>query len=400
MPAGRPSATTRIVAGLLIGGLVGAIWPHAGVAVKPLADIFLRLIRMIVVPLVFSTLVVGIANAGDLKAMGRIGLKAIVYFELATTIALFLGLGLVNLFKPGEGVALPATADAAATVMPGGQVHGWDLLIRLFPTSLVDAMARGDVLQVVVFALFFGAGLSAIGARGRGLVAVLDATAQVMFRVTDYVMLLAPVGVFAAIAATVGANGLGVLATLGKLVALMYLALVIFAIAVLGGVASIIRVPFLKFMAAVREPLLIAFTTASSEAALPTAYEAMERYGVPQSIVGLVLPAGYSFNLDGSTLYLSLASVFVAQMAGIHLSWAQQLMMMLTLMLASKGVAGVPRGALVVLTATLTQFGLPLEGAVLLLGVDQLLDMGRTTVNVMGNCMATLVVAKWEGQLS
>jgi proton glutamate symport protein len=280
--------------------------------------------------------------------------------------------------------------------MAGAQVHGWDLVVRIFPTSIADAMAKGDVLQVVVFATFFGAGLSAIGARGKGLVDVLDAVAQVMFKVTDYVMSFAPIGVFAAIAATVGTNGLGVLAVLGKLVLLMYVALAIFVVVVLGGVARAIGVPFLKFIAAVREPLLIAFTTASSEAALPTAYEAMERFGVPKSIVGFVLPAGYAFNLDGSTLYLSLASVFVAQISGVHMSWPQQLMMMLTLMLASKGVAGVPRGALVVLTATLGQFGLPLEGAVLLLGVDQLLDMGRTMVNVMGNCMATLVVARWE----
>jgi proton glutamate symport protein len=332
--------------------------------------------------------------------MGRIGLKAIVYFELATTAALFLGRTLVNMFKPGEGIGTPlVAADASVAAMAGAQVHGWDLIVRMFPTSFADAMARGDVLQVVVFAIFFGAGLSAIGARGTTLVDVLDATAHVMFKVTDFVMLFAPVGVFAAIAATVGANGLGILAVLGRLVALMYVALAIFVVVVLGGVSRMIGVSFLKFVGAVREPLLIAFTTASSEAALPTAYEAMERFGVPSSIVGLVIPAGYAFNLDGSTLYLSLASIFVAQMAGIHLSWPQQLTMMLTLMLASKGVAGVPRGALVVLTATLGQFGLPLEGAVLLLGVDQLLDMGRTMVNVMGNCMATVVVARWEGQL-
>jgi proton glutamate symport protein len=400
MAVSRPSVTVQIIAGLVLGVAVGALWPRAGAAVRPLADIFLRLIKMIVAPLVFSTLAVGIAKAGGLKTMGRIGLKAIVYFELATTAALFLGLALVNMFKPGEGIGTPlVAADASVAAMAGAQVHGWDLIVRMFPTSFADAMARGDVLQVVVFAIFFGAGLSAIGARGTTLVDVLDATAHVMFKVTDFVMLFAPVGVFAAIAATVGANGLGILAVLGRLVALMYVALAIFVVVVLGGVSRMIGVSFLKFVGAVREPLLIAFTTASSEAALPTAYEAMERFGVPSSIVGLVIPAGYAFNLDGSTLYLSLASIFVAQMAGIHLSWPQQLTMMLTLMLASKGVAGVPRGALVVLTATLGQFGLPLEGAVLLLGVDQLLDMGRTMVNVMGNCMATVVVARWEGQL-
>jgi proton glutamate symport protein len=397
----RPSLTVQIVAALVLGVALGAMWPAGGIAVRPLADIFLRMIRMIVVPLVFSTLVVGIANAGDLKAIGRIGLKALVYFEVATTVALFLGLALVNLFKPGVGATLAvSTFDGVVAASAVNQVHGWELIVRMFPTSIVDAMARGDVLEVVVFATFFGAAVSAIGPRGRSVVDVLDAVAQAMFKLTGYVMLFAPFGVFAAIAATVGANGVGVIATLSKLVVLMYAALAIFAFVVLASVSAIVRVPFFTFLAAIREPLLIAFTTASSEAALPSAYEAMERFGVPQSIVGFVLPAGYSFNLDGSTLYLSLTSVFVAQMAGVHMSIGQQLTMMLTLMLASKGVAGVPRGAIVVLTATLGQFGLPLEGAMLLLGVDQLLDMGRTAVNVMGNCMATVVVARWEGELS
>jgi proton glutamate symport protein len=392
--------TTRIVVGLVLGVLVGYLWPAAGIAVKPIADAFLRMIKMIIAPLVFSTLVVGIAGTGDLKAMGRIGLKAIVYFEVATTIALFLGLALVNIFQPGTGLGLPIGADTtAAAGLVQNQQRGWDIFLHMFPTSVVDAMARGDILQVVVFSTFFGIAVAAIGSRGQAVLDVLESTAQVMFKFTGYVMWFAPFGVFAAIASTVGGKGIGVLFTLGKLVGLMYLGLTLFVLIVLGGVSYIIRVPFLAFVRAIREPFLIAFTTASSEAALPKAMEIMERFGVPKNIVAFVLPTGYSFNLDGSTLYLSLCSVFVAQLAGIQMTVGQQLVMMLTLMLTSKGVAGVPRASLVLLAATLSQFGLPLEGAAILLGIDQIMDMGRTSVNVMGNCIATAVVARWEGVL-
>ena len=394
------SITTQIVVGLALGVFVGYLWPAFGVAVKPLADAFLRMIKMIIAPLIFSTLVVGIAATGDLKAMGRIGLKAIVYFELATTIALFLGLLLVNVFQPGAGMSLPAGADPrTAAGLVQSQQHGWDIFLHMFPTSVIDAMARGDILQVVVFSTFFGIAVAAIGAKGQPVLEVLESTAQVMFRFTGYVMMFAPVGVFAAMASTVGSKGLGVLFTLGKLVGLMYIGLAIFALVVLGGVSYLIRVPFVSFVRAIREPFLIAFTTASSEAALPKAMEIMERFGVPKNIVAFVLPTGYSFNLDGSTLYLSLASVFVAQIAGVEMTIGQQLIMMLTLMLTSKGVAGVPRASLVVLAATLSQFNLPLEGAAILLGIDQIMDMGRTAVNVMGNCIATAVVARWEGVL-
>ena len=402
-----PSVTTQIFIGLALGVVVGYLWPShevngqhiAGFAeqIKPIADAFLRMIKMIIAPLLFSTLVVGIAGTGDLRSMGRIGFKAIVYFEVATTIALFLGLALVNIFKPGAGLAMPIADTTAAAAMAQNQQHGWDIFLHLFPTSVVDAMARGDILQVVVFATFFGIALAAIGPRGKPVLDVLESTASVMFKFTGYVMAFAPIGVFAAIAATVGAKGLAILFTLGKLIALMYLGLAIFVLVVLGGVSYLIRVPFLTFVKAIREPFLIAFTTASSEAALPKSLEVMERFGVPKNIVGFVLPTGYSFNLDGTTLYLSLASVFVAQLAGVPMTLGQQLVMMLTLMLTSKGVAGVPRAALVVLTATLTQFRLPLEGAAILLGIDQIMDMGRTAVNVMGNCISTAVVARWEG---
>jgi proton glutamate symport protein len=395
-----PTLTTQIFVGLILGIAVGYLWPGFGVAVKPLADAFLRMIKMIIAPLLFSTLVVGVAGTGDLKAMGRIGVKAIVYFEIATTIALFLGLVLVNTVKPGAGLTLPIGADtSAAAAMAQNQQRAWDILLHMFPTSVVDAMARGDILQVVIFSLFFGIAVAAIGPKGQPVVDVLDSTAQAMFKFTGYVMAFAPIGVFAAIASTVGGKGLSILFTLGKLVGLMYVGLAIFALLVLGSVSYLIRVPFVPFVKAIREPFLIAFTTASSEAALPKALEVMERFGVPKNIVGFVLPTGYSFNLDGSTLYLSLASVFVAQLAGIRMTLGQQLVMMLTLMLTSKGVAGVPRAALVVLAATLTQFGLPLEGAAILLGIDQIMDMGRTAVNVMGNCVATAVVARWEGVL-
>ena len=393
-----PDVTTQIFIGLLLGIVVGYLWPSFGVAIKPLADAFLRMIKMIIAPLLFATLVIGIAGTSDLKSMGRIGLKAIVYFEAATTIALFLGLALVNIFQPGAGQALPAGADTrAAAAMVQNQQQPWDIFLHLFPTSVIDAMARGDILQLVVFSLFFGIAVAAIGKKGQPVLDVLDGTAHAMFTFTGYVMAFAPVGVFAAIAATVGGRGLAILLMLGKLVVLMYVGLAIFVLIVLGGVSYLIRVPFLTFVKAIREPFLIAFTTASSEAALPKALEVMERFGVPKNIVGFVLPTGYSFNLDGTTLYLSLASVFVAQLAGIQMTLGQQLVMMLTLMLTSKGVAGVPRAALVVLTATLTQFGLPLEGAAILLGIDQVMDMGRTAVNVMGNCIATAVVARWEG---
>jgi proton glutamate symport protein len=395
----RPKLTTQIFLGLVLGVAVGSLWPAFGVAIRPIADAFLRLIRMIVAPLLFATLVTGIAGTHDLKSLGRIGFKAIVYFEVATTIALVIGLGLVNFFQPGAGLAIPiGSGDTSAVAsMAQNQQHGWDIFLHVFPTSVVDAMARGDILQVVVFASFFGVALAAIGVAGRPLYDVLESTALVMFKVTHYVMALAPLGVFAAIASTVGGKGLGVLITLAKVIALMYVGLILFVVIVIAGAAYLIRVPFLRFVAAIREPFLIAFSTASSEAALPKALEVMERFGVPKNIVAFVLPTGYSFNLDGTTLYLSLTSVFVAQLAGVHLTIGQQVTMMLTLMLASKGVAGVPRGALVVLAAMLTQFNLPLEGAAILLGIDQIMDMGRTAVNVMGNCIATAVVARWEG---
>ena len=393
------SRTTRIFAGALAGIALGVLWPSVAVALHPLADLFLRLVKMIVAPLIFTTLVAGIAGTGDLRTTGRMGLKALIYFEVATTFALAVGLLAVNLWQPGRGMsgALPVTADGAALSQQA--LGGWDLALHAVPTSVVDAMARGDMLQVVVFATFFGGALATMGTRARVLTEMLDVAAHAMFRVTDAVMLAAPVGVCAAIASTVGGKGVAVLISLGRLVGVTYAALVLFLLVVVVVVTRLVGVPLRRFVAAVREPAVIAFSTASSEAALPKAMTAMISLGVPERVVAFVLPAGYSFNLDGSTLYLSVCSVFVAQMAGVALTPGQQLLMMLTLMLASKGVAGVPRGALVVLAGLLAQFHLPLEAVAVLLGIDQVLDMGRTAVNVVGNCLASVVVARWEGVL-
>ncbi len=398
-----PSLTVQILVGLVAGIFIGWLEPGWGRAIKPMATIFLNMIKMIIAPLIFSTLVIGIAGTGDFKKVGRIGLKAIIYFEVATTIALLIGLFTVNVFRPGQYVPQSVTQSAApaqsATSLSQAHKSGSEFLINIFPTSVVDAMARGDILQLVIFSIFFGLALAAIGEKGRPLVSVLNAVAETMFKFTDFVMRFAPLGVMAAIAFTVGDKGLGVLRGYASLVVCFYGALVFFIFAVLFVVCAIIRVPFLRLFKAIREPFTIAFTTASSEAALPKAMEVMERFGCPRDIVGFVLPTGYSFNLDGATLYLSLASIFIAQVFGVPLDVKTQLAMMLTLMLTSKGVAGVPRASLVILAGTVASFNLPMEGVALLLGIDQILDMGRTATNVTGNCVATAVVARWEGVL-
>lgn len=398
-----PSLTVQILIGLVIGILIGWLEPGWGTGLKPMADIFLRMIKMIIAPLIFSTLVIGIAGTGDFKKVGRIGLKAIIYFEIATTLALLIGLVTVNVFKPGQYVPQTVAQEAAPAESAKKLVQepqsGSDFLIHVFPTSVVQAMAEGNILQLVVFSIFFGLALAAIGEKGQPLVSVLNTVAETMFRFTDFVMKFAPLGVMAAIAYTVGDKGLGVLKGYASLVVCFYGALIFFVFVVLFLVCVIIRVPFLRLFKVIREPFTIAFTTASSEAALPTAMESMERFGCPRDIVGFVLPTGYSFNLDGATLYLSLASIFIAQVYGVPLDFKTQLAMMLTLMLTSKGVAGVPRASLVILAGTVTSFNLPMEGVALLLGIDQILDMGRTATNVTGNCVATAVVARWEGVL-
>src|SRR5580692_3011952 len=390
----RPSLTTWILIGLVAGIAFGGVFPKAAQELGLLGTIFLNLIKAIIAPLLFGTLVVGIAGTGSIKTMGRIGGKAILYFEIVTTIALFIGLAAVNLVKPGAGVQL---AHEAPTGLPQTHQDFSQIVLHIFPTSIIDAMARGDVLQIVVFAFIFGAACAAIGAKARAVVEFCDSLSEVKFRFTNYVMLLAPIGVFGAIAATIGTNGTKVLVNLGKLIATLYAAQAIVVIVVFGATALIARVPIIKFIRYAREPFLIAFSTASSESALPLALENMAALGVPKHIVAFVLPTGYSFNLVGTTLYLSLASIFIAQAADLQMPFSTQLIMMLTLMLTSKGVAGVPRAALVILAGTVASFNLPAEGVALLLGVDTLMDMARTSVNVLGNCLASAVVARWEG---
>ena len=389
--------TRQILLGLLLG--IGAGWlagPEYAQYFRPFSQIFLRLVKMLIAPLIFSTLVAGIAGGGHLKVVGRMAVKALIYFEVVTTIAIAIGLAAVNLTRPGIGVVLPP--QTVKTLAPP---QTWqEFVLHVFPDSIVKAMAEGDVLQIVVFSLLFAFALNLLGEKGRPVVALCEAIAETMFRFTDIVMRYAPIGVGCAMAYTVAHGGLGVLWNLGKLVGTLYLALLVLIGAVFVPVALAFRVPLRKFVQAVREPAAIAFSTTSSEAALPRAMESMERLGVPRRIVALILPLGYSFNLDGSSLYISLAAIFVAQAAGVNLSFGQQFGMLLVLMLATKGIAGVPRASLVVLSGALMQYGLPLEGVAVLLGVDELMDMARTAVNLIGNCLATVVIARWEGEFT
>ena len=398
----KPSLTTQIMIGLVLGGVLGWLSPDWGNKVYFLRDIFLNLIKSIIAPLVFSTLVVGIAGGGDLKKVGRMGAKALLYFEVVTTLALFIGLGVVNLIKPGLGVSLAANASDVGQLAQNHPKTLVETLVHIFPASVVDSMVKGDVLQIVAFSVLFAMAVSAMGRKGEPILRFCESLSQVMFKFTGYVMMFAPIGVGAAMAHTIGTKGLGVLKNLALLIGSLYLALFIFVVVVLGAVAIIARVPIKQFIRAVREPFVIAFATTSSESALPKAMEVMERLGVPPRIVGFVMPTGYSFNLDGTTLYLAMASVFVAQAAeaatGQHMGFWRQLIMMLTLMVTSKGVAAVPRASLVILLATLASFNLPIEGVAVIFGIDELMDMGRTSVNVLGNCMATVVVARWEGE--
>lgn len=391
-----PSQTQWIFIGMAAGLIVGWLWPDIGTNLRPLSIIFIRLIKSLIAPLIFSTLVLGIAGHGDMKQVGRLGVKSLVYFEVVTTLALVVGLCAVNIIRPGAGVNLVAAEPVTDIV--ARQQSLTQVITHIFPQSVFEAAATGEVLQIVVFAVLFGFGLGFVAEEKRKIVlGFCDAIAETMFKVTGIVMRYAPVGVGAAIAVTVGHRGLGVLINLGLLILTLYGALILFVLVVLIPIMLIMRIPIGLFYRAVKEPALIAFSTTSSEAALPMAFQNLEALGVPRRIVSFVLPMGYSFNLDGSTLYLSLASVFVAQAAGVEMSIGQQVLMMLTLMLTSKGVAGVPRAALVVLAGALTAFGLPLEGVAVILGVDELLDMGRTLINVVGNSLATVVIARWEG---
>ena len=410
MPFRRISLTQWILIAMILGVALGALYPQtdvpgefAATALKPLSTIFLRMIKSVIVPIIFSTLVIGIAGHGDdMKRVGRLALKSIIYFEIVTTAALFIGLGAVNLVKPGVGVKLAAPADQAREMAATAKaLTPATFLEHIVPQSFFEAAVHNEVLQIVFWSILFGVGLSQVKGRPKELMlGTIEGLAEVMFKFTAFVMRYAPIGIGAAIAVTVSHSGLGVLKNLAMLILTLYGALVVLILAVLLPVALIARVPIRKFLAAVKQPALIAFSTTSSEAALPRAMQAMESIGVPRRIVAFVMPTGYSFNLDGTTLYLAVASIFVAQAAGHPLTLWHQLTMMLTLMLTSKGVAAVPRASLVILSGTLATFGLPLEGVAVILGVDELMDMGRTTVNLVGNCLATCVMARWEGEFT
>jgi proton glutamate symport protein len=392
---------------LVAGVLLGWLKPEWGNAVYFLRDIFLNLIKSVIGPLVFSTLVVGIAGGGELRKVGRMGVKALIYFEIITTAALFIGLAVVNLTKPGVGVSLSGSTEAIKSI---GENHPRTLvetLVHVFPSSVVDSLVRGDILQIVAFAVLFAMAVSAIGEKGKPVLRAMESLSQVMFKFTNYVMMFAPLGVFAAMAHTVGQQGPGVLISLANLIWTYYLAIGLFMFFVFGLVILLARVPLAQFARAVREPAAIALATTTSEAAMPKAMQAMERLGVPKRIVGFVMPTGYSFNLDGSMIFLGVSSLFVAQAAegstGQHMGWGQQLAMMLTFMVTSKGIAGVPRSSILVLLATMSSLMPPAAaaaGVAMVLGIDAIMDMGRSALNVIGNALATVVIARSEGEFN
>lgn len=394
--------TALIFLALILGVIFGHFCPDFAVKMRPLAVIFLRMVKMIIAPLLFATLVVGIAGHGSAKKLGKIGIKTIVYFEIVTTLALIIGLVIANIFKPGVGFVTGNTVHAIhmqeAGLMAGTQAHTSvsEMVTSIFPTSVVDAMAQGNLLQIVVFSIFFALAIVAVGKKAEPVLNILNSVSSIMFKFTEYVMYFAPVGIFGAIASTVGANGLSVLKSYCKIIGALYTALAVFVVLVLVIVCKIVKISFRNLVRALQEPALLAFTTASSEAAFPKAMDIMERFGVPKNIVGFVMPTGYTFNLDGSTLYLAMAVIFSSQIVGINLDINQQIIIMLALMLTSKGIAGVPRVSLIVLAGTLASFNIPILGVAILLGIDQILDMGRTTVNLIGNCVATVVIARWE----
>ena len=395
------SLTQWIIVAAFVGIALGIFFPEFAVKLDPLSQIFLRMIKSLIVPLIFSTLVIGIAGHGDdMKKVGRLALRSFIYFELVTTGALIIGLAAVNIIKPGIGVSLGAASATPGTELASHPVTLGGVLEHMVPQSFFDAAAHNEVLQVVFFAILFAVALTRQkGENKQRMLNFCASLSDLMFKFTELVMAYAPIGIGAALAVTIGHSGIGVLVGLGKLVLTLYGALIVFALVVLLPVAIFSRIPLRAFIRAVRQPALIAFSTASSEAALPLAMERMEQMGVPKRIVAFVMPTGYSFNLDGSTLYLAVASVFAAQAGGIHMTLGQQLVMMLTLMLTSKGVAAVPRASLVILSGALTLFGLPIQAVAVILGVDAFMDMARTTVNLIGNCLASAVMARWEGEL-
>ncbi len=394
--------TLLIFIALILGIIFGCVAPDWAVKMQPFATIFLRMVKMIIAPLLFATLVVGIAGHGDVKQLSKIGIKTIIYFEVVTTLALFIGLVAGNIFKPGIGFNLDATAGnlKAAGLMAATDAHTsiHEMIINIFPTSIVDAMATGNLLQIVVFSIVFALAICTVGKAAEPVLDILKSLSKIMFKFTEYVMYFAPIGIFGAISYTIGTNGIKVLTGYFKVIFSLYAALAIFVVLVLIIACKIAKISFRALIRTLEEPALLAFSTASSEAAFPKAIEIMEDFGVPKNIVGFVMPTGYTFNLDGSTLYLAIGVMFSAQIAGIHLSIEQQIIIMIALMLTSKGIAGVPRVSLIVLAGTLASFDIPIIGVAILLGIDQILDMGRTTINLVGNCIATVVIARWENQ--
>jgi proton glutamate symport protein len=396
----RQSLTRWIFFAMLLGGELGLDRPQLAEHLRVLSEIFLRLIKVIVAPLIFGTLVTGISGHGNLRSVGRIGLKSLIYFEVVTTLALFLGVAAINISGAGEGLSISQTA-AIAPVQNTAPLRWDDFVLHIFPENIAKSVAENQILQVAVFAVLFGIALARLPEAKRApMLKFCESLTETMFSFTNLVMYFAPIGVGAAMAYTVGHMGIGVLLPLGKLLLTGYSALIAFLLLILLPISLIARIPLGRFVKAVAEPATIAFATSTSEAALPRAMEEMEAFGVPRRIVAFVIPAGYSFNLDGSTLYLALASIFVAHAAGMHMGWSEQLLMVFTLMLTSKGVAGVPRAVLVVLLATAATFHLPTEPIFIILGIDALMDMARTAVNVIGNCLACAVIARWEGELA
>ncbi len=401
--------TTRIFIGLLLGIAVGHFYRtmHPAEAdyksfaenIQILSDIFLRLIKMIIAPLVFATLVVGVAKVGDFKSIGRIGIKTILYFQFATILALALGLILVNLFEPGHVMHLPIPPETATSGVASKMPTLKDFITHVIPKSVIEAMANNEILPLVIFSLFFGVAAASMGEFAKPLIHALDIVGHVMFKVTHYVMLFAPFGVFGAIASVVAMQGIGVISGYIYLIGCFYVGLVFFAFVILGGICFALKIPFLKLLAHIKEPMLLAFSTASSESAFPKLVLALERYGCSNRIVSFVLPLGYSFNLDGSIMYMTFATVFIAQSYGIEMTTHEQIVMMLMLLVTSKGMAGVPRASLVVIAGMLGAFHIPEAGLLLLLGIDQVLDMGRSATNVIGNAVATAVISKWEKEL-
>lgn len=395
----KNSLTTWILISMLLGAEVGLDFPAFSQNLNVVSKIFLKMIKSIIAPLLFATLVLGIAGHSDIKQVGRMGWKSLVYFEIVTTIALFIGLAAINISQAGVGIELPPVSSKEglpSTPTP----KKWDeIILHIFPENFALAVAEGQVLQIVIFSIVFGIGLAMVSeAHKHTMLQFTESLAEVMFKFTNIVMQFAPFAVFAAMAYSVGHMGIEILKNLLMLLATLYVSLIVFMLVVLLPVALIIRLPIKRFILAIAEPVTLAFATTSSESALPKAMKAMESIGVPRKIVAFVMPTGYSFNLDGTTLYLALATVFVAQSAKIDLSFSQQLLIVFTLMLTSKGVAGVPRASLVILLATASQFDLPVEPIFIILGIDELMDMARTSVNVIGNCLATAVVARWEGE--